>query len=297
MTCCGPSRGPADGGQGGDPPPRPLPAMASARPAVRFVDLPGGEVVLGDDGPWAYRADGEHRRHARIAPYAIATTAVTNAEFAAFVAATGWRTVAERAGWSFVFGGLLPDDFPDTRGVAAAPWWREVHGADWAHPEGPHSGWSDRADHPVVHVARTDAETYAAWAGARLPSEAEWETAARAGTTTTWPWGEELEPDGDHRMNVFQGDFPTHDTGADGWIGTCPVDAFEPNAWGLSNMLGNVWEWTGETNSADTHAGAGLLKGGSYLCHDSWCRRYRPAARMTLSADSTVGNVGFRVAR
>ena len=131
-------------------------------------------------------------------------------EFAAFVDATGHRTDAEHFGWSFVFAGFLPDDFPPTRGVAAAPWWREVHGADWAHPEGPHSGVGDRPDHPVVHVSRRDAEAYAAWWGGRLPSEAEWEHAARGGLVgAPFPWGSDLEPGGEHRMNVWQGVFPT----------------------------------------------------------------------------------------
>jgi formylglycine-generating enzyme required for sulfatase activity len=234
-------------------------------------------------------------REVVLAPYRIARTAVSNAEFADFVAATGHRTDAEGYGWSFVFGGFLPDDFPPTRGVAHAPWWREVHGADWAHPFGPGSDLSGLDDHPVVHVSRNDAEAYAAWRGARLPTESEWEHAARGGRAgDPFPWGTELEPGGEHRMNVWQGTFPSHDTGADGWRGTCPVDAFPANGYGLRNPCGNVWEWcAGAWSAADPN---GVSRGGSYLCHASYCRRYRVSARQSQSADSSTGNLGFRLA-
>jgi formylglycine-generating enzyme required for sulfatase activity len=277
--CCAPVR---DGS--GDERAVPVGAAAAGTGTEGWVRLGPAEFVMGSDDPWAYPADGESPRPGTVGAYAISRHAVTNAEFAAFVAATGHRTDAEEFGCSFVFGGLLPDDFPDTRGVAAAPWWREVEGATWQHPEGPQSTIADRGDHPVVHVSLRDAEAYCAWAGVRLPTEAEWEYAARGGSTTTFPWGDELEPGGQHMMNVFQGTFPGGNTGADGWLGTCPVDAFPPNAYGLHNMVGNVWEWTTEC----------LLKGGSYLCHASYCRRYRPAARMRSTPDSSTGNIGFR---
>jgi formylglycine-generating enzyme required for sulfatase activity len=257
------------------------------------MSITGGSARIGSDDPdhpeeWPVR-------EVVLAAYRIATCAVTNAEFAGFVAATGHRTDAERFGSSFVFGGLLPDDFPPTRGVASAPWWREVHGADWAHPEGPHSDVGERQDHPVVHVSRTDAEAYAAWCGARLPSEAEWEHAARGGLEgQPFPWGEELEPGGEHRMNVWQGTFPSHDTAADGWRGTCPVGAFAPNAFGLHNTTGNVWEWCAGSWAATDPSG--VSRGGSYLCHASYCRRYRVSARQSQSPDSSAGNVGFRLA-
>lgn len=289
------------------------PAEDRSGPAV---SLPGGSFVMGDDTPWAYPADGEGpARTVRVSPFAIDATAVSNRDFAAFVDATGYRTEAEGFEWSFVFGAFLPDDFPDTRGVVGAEWWRQVFGASWRHPEGPQSSIDDRMDHPVLHVSWNDATAFAAWAGKRLPTEAEWEYAARAGSTTTFPWGDDLEPDGQHLANVFQGVFPGGNTAADGWAGTCPVDAFAPNAFGLSNMIGNVWEWTADSFSSDRFAGvrAGAdgvvvdpswnapgsgrtLKGGSYLCHASYCRRYRPAARMSSTPDSSAGNIGFRCA-
>jgi formylglycine-generating enzyme required for sulfatase activity len=263
--------------------------------AAITVDLPGGTFTMGDDGPWSYPEDGEGpARRVDVAPFALDAHAVSNRRFAAFVAATGHVTDAERYGWSFVFGGLLPDEFPDTRGVQDAPWWRQVVGSDWRHPEGPHSDLAGREDHPVVHVSQRDAAAFAVWAGRRLPTEAEWEYAARAGSTTTFPWGEELEPGGQHMANVWQGEFPVRNTCADGYYGTCPVDAFPPSSWGLHNMIGNVWEWTADAEPGT--AGFRLLKGGSYLCHASYCRRYRPAARSRAAEDSSMGNTGFRCA-
>jgi sulfatase modifying factor 1 len=258
-----------------------------------MVPIPGGAFRMGEPSDLAHPGDGDEPRDVHVDPFLIDPSAVTNEAFAAFVADTGFRTDAERIGWSFVFGGLLPDDFPDTRGVVGAPWWRQVLGADWQHPEGPHSDIGARPDHPVVHVSWNDATSFATWRGARLPTEAEWERAARGGTETTWPWGDELQPGGRHRMNVWQGTFPSHDTAEDGYAGTCPVEAFEPNAWGLHNMVGNVWEWTNGRFGPDDRL---VMKGGSYLCHASYCRRYRPSGRIGSTADSSSGNTGFRCA-
>jgi formylglycine-generating enzyme required for sulfatase activity len=149
-----------------------------------------------------------------LTPFSIDTVAVSIARFEEFVEATGFVTEAEHFGWSFVFGGFLPDDFPDTRAVADAPWWRQVYGADWRHPDGPASDTTGIADHPVTHVSWNDAQAFCDWSGARLPTEAEWEYAARGGrASSVFPWGDELEPDGEHRMNVFQGTFCTEHDG------------------------------------------------------------------------------------
>lgn len=284
---------------------------ATAVAAPDRVLLPGGEFVMGHDGPDGYPEDGEGPAHpVRLTPFRIDATAVSNARFAAFVAATGHVTQAERDGWSFVFGGLLPDDFPPTRGVAGAPWWRQVEGADWRHPRGPWSGTDGIADHPVVHVTWDDATRFAAWSGGRLPTEAEWEYAARGGLAGVhYPWGAEREPDGRHRMNVWQGDFPARDTAEDGYAGTAPVDAYPPNGFGLRGTTGNVWEWCADWFSADTYRAGPradprgpargdrrVLRGGSYLCHASYCFRYRVDARSSSTPDSPAGNVGFRCA-
>ncbi len=252
--------------------------------------VPGGEFLMGSA---EYPEEGPVRQ-VRVEPFLIDEFTVSNAEFDRFVTAAGHRTGAEQHGGSFVFAGLLPDDFPPTRGVTAAPWWREVEGAHWRCPEGPHSTVDGREDHPVVHVDLYDAQAYCRWSGDRLAAEPEWEHAARGGRSgSLYPWGDELEPDGEHRMNVWQGDFPSHNTEADGWYGTCPVDAFPPNGFGLYNMTGNVWEWCDSAFDGEQV----VTKGGSYLCHASHCRRYRPAARQGLAPDTTTGNLGFRVAR
>jgi sulfatase modifying factor 1 len=153
-----------------------------------------------------------------------------------------------------------------------------------------------RQAHPVVHVSHVDALRFSAWAGKRLLTEAEWEYAARGGLVgQPFPWGAELEPGGEHRMNVFQGHFPDHNTAADGWQGTCPVDAFPPNAYGVHNTTGNVWEWCAGYFGAPL-PGHRPTRGGSYLCHASYCRRYRVSARQGLPPDSSTGNIGFRCA-
>ena len=213
-----------------------------------LVSLPAGSSAMGSEDPFAYPEDGEGPVHeVRLPPFLIDRYAVSNDRFAAFARATGYVTDAERWGWSFVFEGLLPNDFPPTHSVAAAPWWRQVEGAQWRHPEGPHSDLADRGNHPVVQVSHNDAMAYCAWAGVRLPSEPEWEFAARGGLEgMAFPWGDELEPGGEHRMNVWQGDFPDRNAAEDGYLGTAPVDAFAPNGYGLHNCTGNVWEWTAD---------------------------------------------------
>ncbi|MBB4932779.1 formylglycine-generating enzyme required for sulfatase activity [Lipingzhangella halophila] len=289
-----------------------VPDGGAAGQTAGMVLLDGGGFLMGSADNRAYPEDGEGPvRRVELDPFWISPTAVTNAEFTRFVDATGYQTEAERFGWSFVFGGLLPDDFPPTHGVAEAPWWRLVEEADWRHPRGPQSGISELADHPVVHVSHNDARAYCAWAGLRLPTEAEWEYAARGGLKEcAYPWGDVLEPDGEHMMNVWQGTFPRHNTRADGWYGTCPVDAFPANGFGLYNTTGNVWEWchdrfqsdpAAENTRGEPQAPEGAdrrsARGGSYLCHESYCRRYRVSARQGIAPDSSLGNTGFRCAR
>ncbi len=256
----------------------------AAAVSTAMVGIPGGTFVMGEESALANPGDGEEPVTVTLEPYLLDATSVTNDSFAAFVDATGYLTTAEEIGSSFVFGGLLPDDFPPTRAMVGAEWWRDVDGASWRHPEGPGSDLTARGDHPVVHVSLVDASAYADWRGVRLPTEPEWERAARAGTTTVWPWGDDREPDGRHAMNVWQGAFPAEDHGDDGYVGTAPVTAYHPNAFGLWNMVGNVWEWTvddfGLRFAGGERTGRRVLKGGSYLCHAAYCNRYRPAGRI-----------------
>lgn len=279
---------------------------------MKFATIPAGTFQMGTDDPQGYPADGEGPvREVTLATFEIATTAVTNTDFATFVEATGFRTTAEADGEAFVFAGLLPDEFPPTRGVAAAPWWRLVEGADWRHPEGPQSSIEDRPDHPVVCVSWNDAAAWCEWAGARLPTEAEWERAARGGLDQArYPWGDEFSPDATPMANIWEGTFPTENSLDDGYYGTAPATTYPPNGFGLHNTVGNVWEWCADwfdtrfhqteprlspTGPPDgTHR---VMRGGSYLCHDSYCFRYRVAARSANTPDAATGNLGFRPAR
>jgi formylglycine-generating enzyme len=312
-SCCAPGGDPREPGSPSLPEAERTPsAGGAALLEPDLVELEGGRFTMGTDGDYGYPTDGEGPAHEVVLwKFAISRHAVTNEQFAAFVAATAHRTTAERFGSSFVFAGLLPDDFPPTRAVAAAPWWREVEGADWAHPEGPRSDWEGRPDHPVLHVSWEDAVAFCAWSGTRLPTEAEWEYAARGGLEgCRFPWGEELEPGGEHRMNVFQGSFPLRNTCADGYEGTAPVSAFPPNGYGLHNLTGNVWEWTADGFDRNYYArspltdprgpggeGPVVMRGGSYLCHASYCNRYRVDSRSANTIDASTGNLGFRVVR
>jgi formylglycine-generating enzyme len=252
-------------------------------------------------------------RPVSLSPFEIDRYPVTNAAFAAFVEATGYRTEAELFGWSFVFWAHLPaesfeDLVEDT--VGAAPWWCKVPGSSWKQPEGPGSNIQARLTHPVVHVSWNDAAAYATWSSKALPTEAQWEYAAKGGLEQKlYPWGDELTPNGQHRCNIWQGQFPHEDTGDDGYSGTCPVDAFPPNGYGICSATGNVWEWCADwfqipaSSKAKLHDPAGpshgqarVMKGGSFLCHASYCNRYRVAARTSNTPESSASNIGFRCA-
>ena len=282
-------------------------SATDAHPVTHFAHVPGGSFVVGTDRPWI-PADGEGpSRTVQLAPFRIAHCAVAVETFARFVDATGFVTDAERAGWSFVFAGEVSDEVKVVGQAAGAPWWLGVKGANWRRPDGRHDALEASPDHPVVHVSWNDADAYCRWAGVRLPSEGEWEVAASAGESgRTYPWGEDFTPGGVHQCNVWQGSFPGHDTGEDGFRGRAPVDAFSANGFGLLNVIGNVWEWCADPHRTTGRAASccapaltdtgRIQKGGSYLCHHSYCARYRIQARIGSSPDSSTGNAGFRVA-
>ena len=259
-----------------------------------MLEIPAGTFLMGTtDQRFPADREGPVREVAAEA-FLIAPNLVTNDEFAAFVKATGTVTLAESEGWSFVFAGVLPDDFCDTRGVVGAEWWRVVEGADWQHPAGPHSSLDGLEDHPVVHVTWTEAAAYAAWVGGRLPSEAEWERAARGGLEQAeFAWGDELTPGGVQQCNIWQGTFPTHNTLDDGWYATSPVGTYPPNGFGLYDTAGNVWEWCADWFDEGRSK---VIRGGSYLCHDSYCNRYRVGARSSNTPDACTANMGIRIA-
>jgi len=273
-----------------------------------FVDVPGGRALLGTDSPQIIDDGEAPMRTKTVKPFRIGATTVTNREYSDFVEDTRYVTEAERLGWSFVFWLDVPPTIREPRGVLGAEWWRRVEGANWkdVHGPGTHStAWHH--DHPVVQVSAGDAAAYAEWAGGRLPTEAEWEHAARAGQgDVRFPWGDEEPDDQDRRFcNIWRGEFPN---AADVRNATAPARSFKPNALGLYNMVGNVWEWTSDTyrvkslkkrvrRRLETMRGFKVLKGGSFLCHRSYCHRYRIAARTGNSPDSTTAHQGFRLVR
>jgi formylglycine-generating enzyme required for sulfatase activity len=272
------------------------------------VDIPGGDALHGTDSPFLPLDEESPCRTKEIKPFQIMRTTVTNAMFAEFVEATGYKTDAEKLGWSFVFLNQLPPNFKATRAVAQTQWWRQVEGACWHAISGPDAPTELQAEHPVVHVSWNDATAFATWAGGRLPSEAEWEHAARGGSgDILFPWGNQEPNDFSYLpCNIWQGDFPSNNTAADGFAATAPAESFEPNNFGLFNMCGNVWEWTsgrmkitGRSKESRQHAkhykGCKLLKGGSFLCHKSYCFRYRIAARTGNTPDTSTTHQGFRL--
>ena len=275
--------------------------------------LLGGEFLMGTNDPTGFPSDGEGPvRSVSLKPFYIDLAAVTNARFSRFVDETGYKTESELFGWSFVFCQFVSQGVARsvTQAVASTPWWWHVDSASWRHPEGPDSSIAERTEHPVVHVSWNDAAAYSHWAGKRLPTEAEWEFAARGGLEQKrYPWGNELTPGGEHQCNIWQGDFPDHNSVEDGYAGTAPTRTFSPNEYGLFNTAGNVWEWCSDWFSADFHIRVSridpkgplkgalrVMKGGSYLCHASYCNRYRVAARSSATPDSSTGHIGFRCA-
>ncbi len=302
-----------------------------------MVWIPAGTFQMGSDAHYPEEAPA-HRVH--VEGFWIDRTPVTNTQFLKFVKATGHVTLAERPADPAAYPDALPELLVPSSIVFVPPpgpigtgdpyrWWQYLQGANWRHPEGPGSSIKSRDHHPVVHVAHEDALAYAAWAGKALPSEAEWERAARGGVEgAEFAWGEELHPGGRPMANTFQGDFPHHNSLLDGWERTSPVGCFPPNGYGLLDMIGNVWEWTddwyaGHGATVATHKQAGgccttesprgasrqesidtasqhgriprkVVKGGSFLCAPSYCRRYRPAARMAQGIDTSTCHMGFR---
>jgi formylglycine-generating enzyme len=309
-------------------------ALREPRTPDGMVRIEGGVFLMGSDQFYAEEAPAHL---VSVTSFAMDMTAVTNAAFARFVEATGYVTLAERP--------LDPKLYPEARPELMVPgglvfhsprarvrlddfrlWWRYVPGACWSHPEGPASTIEGRMDHPVVQVAYEDAQAYASWAGKELPTEAEWEFAARGGLhAAAYAWGDVLTPGGVHMANTWQGEFPWRNTCADGYEGTAPVQSFAPNGYGLFEMTGNVWEWTRDWyrpkhKNANAHKGCcvpedprgpsiehsydpcmpktriprKVLKGGSFLCAPNYCRRYRPAARYPQMVDTATGHIGFR---
>ncbi len=295
--------------------PHPFARVSSGSTAgMRLIE--GGVFRMGNERDYGFPADGEGPVHTvELTPFWIDECTVTNDQFAAFVDATGYQTEAERFGWSFVFQGHIPEKklrkLQPPR-VVGSEWWRRIDGASWRKPEGPGSNILKRGGHPVVQVSWNDACAYAAWAGKRLPTESEWEFAARGGLPhgNRFPWGDELEPGGKHRMNVWQGTFPSKNTEADGHYGPAPARSYAPNAYGLYCMTGNVWEWCLDWFSPHAYwqsppadptgpmtGEKRVMRGGSYLCHASDCDRYRVDSRYSNPPDTGTTNLGFRCVR
>jgi formylglycine-generating enzyme required for sulfatase activity len=309
-----------------------LTVSAQAPPAKREVWIPAGEFTMGD----AEFADAQPPHRVYVDGFWMDETEVTNEQFAEFVEQTGYITVAERP--------PRPEDFPPSIRAklpenllagslvfspAKCPpgqvcltcedWWEYCPGASWRHPEGPKSGLRGREKHPVVHIAWQDAAAYAHWAGKRLPTEAEWERAARGGLEgKPYSWGDELQPDGRWLANIWQGDFPAENHAEDRFPGTAPVKSFPPNEFGLYDMAGNVWEWCADWYRPDYYSvspksnppgpqssvdpsGLGepkrVLRGGLFLCSDNYCNRYRAGARNHGSPDTGLSHTGFRCVR
>jgi formylglycine-generating enzyme required for sulfatase activity len=303
-------------------------AAAAPGPAPDgMVWIPGGRFWMGCEG--CHLPDALPVHAVEVDGFWMDRAPVTNAEFARFVEATGYVTLAERQPAPGDFPGTPPESLtagsvvfsPPARefpGMRYVDWWRWVPGASWRHPEGPGSDLRGRSDHPVVHVAFDDAAAYARWAGKRLPTEAQYEFAARGGLDRQrYAWGNELTPRGRWAANIFQGRFPVRNLAADGWAATSPVGTFPPNGFGLLDMGGNVWQWTSDWYDADAYAASAgavsrnpaaarppkgerperAIRGGSFLCSDQYCTRYLVGSRGRGEPSTGASNLGFRLIR
>ena len=310
---------------------QPQPGQVARSAPDQMVWIPGGEFLMGADS--AYPEEGPTHR-VRVDGFWMDKFTVTNAEFERFVAETGYVTLAERPANAADYPGAKPDMLAPSSTIFKKPagpvdmrnhynWWVYVAGANWRHPRGPASSIRKLADHPVVHVAMEDVEAFARWVGKELPTEAEWEFAARGGLDgAEYVWGDELTPGGKQMANTWQGEFPYRNAMEDGFEYTAPVGSFPPNGYGLYDMAGNVWQWTsdwyqdhGEIDSPcctaanprggdrdaswdprtpDIRIPRKVTKGGSHLCAPNYCRRYRPAARMAQPIDTSISHLGFR---
>ena len=306
---------------------------APESPNANMIWIPGGTFLMGSDNHYPEESP---LHSATVQGFWIDKHTITNRQFVQFVEATGYVTLAERPPMAEDYPGALPEMLQPASVVFRKPaervdlrnhfnWWSYIAGANWLRPQGPGSSIAELAQHPVVHLSYEDAEAYAKWAGKELPTEAEWEFAARGGLdSATYAWGEEFAPDGRQMANTWQGEFPCQNLLEDGYEGTAPVGQFPPNGYGLFDMIGNVWEWTTDWYSAHHPApkaccGGSLpkgdreqsydpqmpsiriprkvIKGGSFLCAPNYCRRYRPAARMAQPVDTSTCHVGLRLIR
>lgn len=258
------------------------------------IQLTGGRFMMGAAS--VYDEEGPARM-VEVAAFDMDATEVTNAQFAEFVSATGYVTDAEKIQAGFGQAGGVIFTLPTPRNPS---WWQFVAGANWRHPDGPDSSVRGRDHEPVVQISYHDALAYAAWRGRRLPSEAEWEYAARAGSQSLYVWGDERTPDGRDMANGWQGAFPIQNTGRDGFLNRAPVGCFPANGFGLHDMIGNVWEWTDTAflATAEKSSATGekiiTIKGGSYLCAPNFCARTRAAARQAQEAGFPTNHIGFR---